>query len=102
MAEQFKVTNPEFLETLATRLNNTHRTAVLLAMDEAELREIYNAVKKHTNVVQGIILTTIHSHKKLSNRVWSQDVFCIGCEKKVSSDTCGVSEDVYTCEECWT
>ena len=71
MADIFSVSNPEFLETLASRLNRAQRIAVLLSMDAGELRELYDAVKKQADALQSVILMTIHSHRELADRLWT-------------------------------
>jgi len=104
MADIFSVSNPEFLETLASRLNRAQRTAVLLAMDAGELRELYAAVNKQADAVQSVILMTIYSHKKLADRIWTgpENVLCIGCDKAIPIGSSCLSEGVYTCKACWT
>lgn len=70
MADIFSVSNPEFLETLATRLNLKQRTAVLLSMDVGELRELVDAVRSHGGLIESIIMMTIHNNRTLGDLVY--------------------------------
>lgn len=103
MPDIFSPSNPEFLETLASRLNRAQRTAVLLSMDVHELQEVYEAVKKQADALQSIILTTIYSNKKLADRLlWTgpDSVFCIGCDKAILVIHSCETDGVYTCKAC--